>query len=1065
MCFFKLNISLIKGNSNSVTQDSSAIERSEKLQQSLIVKLGELQKSSPYSISAIEVNDTNINTQEEPIKRESLISKIGELLDEHKCVILNGDLLIGKTYLAEQVGLSKKDLNPLIIRTFYNPALDPIALIPVVAESEKCKLLIIDALPDYEVEVVESLCQVIHNVINKGLQVLITARSFNSIIAKKFDFAQYTVPAITIEELKSSMPQCPDGLAKLVISTSGGYPMLINLLLFYLNVNKWKLSEQQIIDFISIPNKEDVKGYVAKKIRDIITDTQDLQMLSRLSLFWRPFTEDDAVSIAGVNPMLITPKDRISRLISQGLLLRQDGRLKVSPFVKKIWTADLLELELKECSCKIIDQLINKQTIDIYDADNVILLLCNAKEYERAGWFYASFMTKLLELRIQDVPQVSLLTMLWKDLPLPSEMTVLTRTFIRLLQVQLAHLTNEDSSYATNDLVCLIDELPLTNPLKAVASCYAISELSLSGNLQKALPLLQYAQPAISSDLNEEYLAIVREQQDISSKLPAMMLSGIKNLEDLMQWFDKVNQSAIPTDCIDVDAVKFALNRVVEIGKEEAVLRAIINRVKGEEKHQVFLIVTVARLMLYLSENKRYEDSWELYESNKSLVQTTLGAILINNALACYYHDCKDIEKALGCWELACSGNALSICPDEVTFAKSTMASIYSERKDYVSSVSCVEDVVKSDSFSSELFEYQQMQMRGELAIAYWANEQREDSFEQLFIIHNYLYAHRLEIDENYKLLEMKFGICVQQYHYMLEQGKYAEEFVKPLPTLFQRPNKEFLEVYNKARTGTNVMFLFMTAASLNAPKDTALLLAHHTIECFSELIEENNIACGLLTELAPLLLEYGEYEIAEYLIKSSLGLASAISDAPSPVTLLSYLPLVPLCLRRVIDCSLGNSDIIDRAIITHIQESLAIFSDEEELKCLRDVIINRDISRYDAIKEDNVRISARVYNFEQLNVPSSVNVIIIASMLFQVHKYYGNGLLRLYVYHHAKYLLDKFASNFRSAYKNPCEELESVQRSSLDDLEVVKKMIRLLAGFSKIEIPMTQEQEKFIGI
>ena len=36
-----------------------------------------------------------------------------------------------------------------------------------------------------------------------------------------------------------------------------------------------------------------IQDYVSKKIREIITNAQDLQLLSRLSLFWRPFTDAD----------------------------------------------------------------------------------------------------------------------------------------------------------------------------------------------------------------------------------------------------------------------------------------------------------------------------------------------------------------------------------------------------------------------------------------------------------------------------------------------------------------------------------------------------------------------------------------------------------------------------------------------------------------------------------------------------------------------------------------------------------------------------------------------------
>ena len=1058
------NFNFIFGHGNKVAQEASISESSKKLQQTLSVQLGELQKSSPYSIQAIEVNNKNIKSQDSLIDRSDVIKKICTLLDETGCVILNGDILIGKTCLAESIGLAKTELCPLMLHTFYNKNFNPTALIPFIVESEKCKLIIIDGLPEYNIEITEALCQNIRTAIDAGIKVLITTRSFSPIIAKKYELSQFTVPTITIEELQSSVPRSSISLTNLIISISGGYPMLVNLLLFYLDIYNWKLEEQQIIDFISIPNKKDVKDYVNKKVREIIIDVQDLQLLSRLSLFWRPFTEDDAVALAGVNPKLVTPRDRIQRLLSQRLICEVDGKLKVSSFIKRIWTPDLLDTEYKESSNVIINRVIHKHTIDILDADNAILLLCNAKEFERAGWLYASFMTKLLEVMPQDSSQVSLLTMLWRDLPLPPEMSVMTKTFIRILQIQLAHLIKEDCAYATDDLIDLIEKLPSSNILKAVASCYAIGQLSFCGNFQRALPLLQYAQPVITPDLNDEYLALINEQQSLSDKVPVLMLTSVKDIDELMQWFEKVDQAGISTSCVDVDAVKFVLNRVIVEGNEESSLQLIISRTKANKAHQVFLIVSVARLMLFFSSVKKYPEAWSLYDSNKEIIKNKLGIILINNALACYYNDIKDTDNALRCFELTCQGDALSICPDEVMFASSTMASIYDQKGEYISSVQSLKNVVENEFFKTSLHEYQQMVMRGELAIAFWNNNQRKEAFNQLLIIHNYLYAHRLEVDENYKLLELKLGICVQQYHYHLENGTYAEKFAKPKATLFERPNKQFLEVYSKVRTGTNIMYLYMMAASLSIDKGIALELAHHTIESFTELIKDRNIVCSLLNEMNPLLLEYGDYDSVKYLVSSSLGLKSIMKEATMTITLVAYLPLLPLCVKRLIDRVKDNDNRINDMIKEHIEESLLQFPEDMNLAHMKDIINGKETNLAD-INNDTIKISSRVYSFEQLDILASINVIILSSMFFQVHKYYGNGLLRQYVYYHSKYVISKFSSNYRSRYKNPAKELDIVLNSSIDDLSASKKMIRLLVAFSNNEVPLTPEHEKFIGI
>ena len=151
--------------------------------------------------------------------------------------------------------------------------------------------------------------------------------------------------------------------------------------------------------------------------------------------------------------------------------------------------------------------------------------------------------------------------------------------------------------------------------------------------------------------------------------------------------------------------------------------------------------------------------------------------------------------------------------------------------------------------------------------------------------------------------------------------------------------------------------------------------------------------------------------------------------------------------------------------ISAHISGSIDAFPYETTLLSLREVVVNHNDSELSNITDDVAKISARICRFDQLDVKSSINVVIIASMFFLSHKYYGDGLLRLYVYHHSMFIINKYAANYHTIYKNPIEELERVYHSELRNIEAAKKMIRLLVAYSKEEIPLTTEQEDFIGL
>lgn len=1057
----KAQVQIISDELNSI---SEKIDRQTKLLEKINAQVTSLVWNSPYSLPVIIVNKESL-LPEGYIQRDYIVDDICRKLEESKTVILLGDILLGKTCVATAVGLAKKEENPFLISLNYKDLYNVRAIISSLKEADGCKLVIIDGLPDYDVEILENLCQIICSANKKGIKILVAARDFSPILSQKYGFHNYVLPSITVEDLRVSVPQCGDKTASLIIATSGGYPMLLNLLLLYLDINNWTLTEQQIIDFISIPNKKDVQEYTRKKIREIISDLRDLQLLSRLSLFWSPFAEEDIVCVAGVNPIIHTPKERVRRLLSQRLLLEDSGKYKMSPYIKKVWTADLLDMEYKECSNAIVNRLVHKQTIDTYDAVNAVVLLCNAKEYNQAGWFYISCLSKYVEAKNYDASQPSLLTMLWREMPLPDEMHIGAKALIRIMQLQIANIYKEDASYALNDLMHLIDEFSPSDPLKSTAASYAIAYLSQKGGFKDALSLMRHTQAPVLTNLEPEYLELLNEQKEISGKLPVLMLASITSLADLMQWFDKMEQLKMPIEGVDYLSVKVVVNKVIAAGSEEESLYSIINRAKDSETLRIFLIVAVSRLMLFLSNIKRFEECGYLYDSYKNLPTDDLGSILINNALACYYYDLKDTDRAMELWMDICQKNPLGDAPEDILFVKITMANIYSERKDYPSAVETVWGIVNDGAFATQLDEYVQMQVHGELAIAFWNNGQLYDSLKELRFLHNYLYGNKQNTSDDYKLLELNFGICVQQYHYYLEKNEYVSDFAVPRQSMFYFKNYGLLDAYNKYRTGTNIMYLYMMSAALKSNKQEAIVLAHRAIECFSELIKDKNIACGLLNELNPILLENGDYDKVSYLMNSNLALAPAMVEIPNPLTLMLYFPLLPLCCKRVIDDVSACADEIDNIIHSLVLRASELYPDCLEVAVLKKILNDHIFDSFSELKDNFAKMCARVYAYDQLDIQSSIHVVINTATSLLVHRYYGTGLMKQYVYHHSKYIMAHFTSNYPTKYKNPLDELEKVWQEPIDDVELAKKMLRLLVGFSREDIQLNRDQEEFIEL
>ena len=164
--------------------------------------------NTPYRIPPIDFNELNNIQYDRLISRDKLVADICNELEKYGCVILYGDIFVGKSSVAKLVGLSKKELNPLLIQLDYKNTSNIRPLIARIEELKSVKLIIIDGLPDYDITVFEDLCNVISGAIKKSYQILITARNIDIYTLERYGFFQHLIPTINLDELKVSFPQC-----------------------------------------------------------------------------------------------------------------------------------------------------------------------------------------------------------------------------------------------------------------------------------------------------------------------------------------------------------------------------------------------------------------------------------------------------------------------------------------------------------------------------------------------------------------------------------------------------------------------------------------------------------------------------------------------------------------------------------------------------------------------------------------------------------------------------------------------------------------------------------------
>ena len=99
------------------------------------------------------------------------------------------------------------------------------------------------------------------------------------------------------------------------------------------------------------------------------------------------------------------------------------------------------------------ESLLQKETLDLFDVQNAWHYFVQAQEYNRAGQILIKV---LLDMngRPTDVPDLGVLS-IWAGEPLPSQMNLGTRLYLRGLQIAVRHKRALDTSYLVQDLLSL----------------------------------------------------------------------------------------------------------------------------------------------------------------------------------------------------------------------------------------------------------------------------------------------------------------------------------------------------------------------------------------------------------------------------------------------------------------------------------------------------------------------------------------------------------------------------------------------------------------------------------
>ncbi len=273
------------------------------------------------------------------------------------------------------------------------------------------------------------------------------------------EFAIAPVPMLTEGEVRETLAayEAPEtllsgGAVRLVHVSTGGHPLLVSLAAGYLRDREWRFSGEEVEGLMRGEHAESITDEVLDRImRSLAAQQRDL--LYRLALPVGAFMFDVVTALAQVTPPVDRPREQLNKLLGAWVQRDAERQFIVSPLVRRV-SSEALDATTKTGCHLSLAELIVRETMSIYQAQQAINHFCQAEAFDRAG---SLFLFLLDEARTLEAGKdIGLLDAMWAESPLPDGMDLSIKLIARGLQIAVLSKYNRPIDYVLGDLDCMM---------------------------------------------------------------------------------------------------------------------------------------------------------------------------------------------------------------------------------------------------------------------------------------------------------------------------------------------------------------------------------------------------------------------------------------------------------------------------------------------------------------------------------------------------------------------------------------------------------------------------------
>jgi hypothetical protein len=327
-------------------------------------------------------------------------------------------------------------------------------------------------------------------------------------------------------------------IARLINLWASGQPTSIAATANYLSQHEWKFDRQELEVLLrghhpAGPSEEGLRRLVAT-----VRDATDRRLLYRLCLIYGSFPPEQVLLVAQAFEPLDRPRERLLSLTGPWIQPAVGHNLLVSPLVRPLANTELSREERFAVNGALASEIVARPTKSVFDVAMAVGYFVAAEAYERACAFLVVAFHSALDLPDDQVRL--LLGMSWYDRPLPPEMALDNRLYLRSFQLRAC----ERVGLPTHTLFVECDGLMAASTDRDAWAVFAFTVQTLRMRAQTDFPVaMRDLQRALAA-----YPSLVgkggRLYEMPGDLKPAMLLwqivTEIKSPAQLHMWLDAV---------------------------------------------------------------------------------------------------------------------------------------------------------------------------------------------------------------------------------------------------------------------------------------------------------------------------------------------------------------------------------------------------------------------------------------------------------------------------------------------------------------------------------------------